>query len=281
MAPASTSASACLASIWASALKPRSTSPSTIRHSQTIGFKFRAFGATINAGSVTLSVPICTIDELRSVFEQFADIIKDFFRNKLVAGLETAVAWLRDNLTLAVSEAGQLLRSAGVAMAEAAKALVNVMGAAVKDAALAVARTLDEAVSLLRDTFGLPAQEIADFANSVGNVFTSGIGSVGSMFSGGSNSLYVPPGGFTVIKDYYHGNHQWLFDSPGSGAILLFRPQCASGKGRLLAHSNAQRSYVRARNWHGGRFKDLILCARHVAAQESRADRGGMTTTGD
>ena len=247
--------------------------------SQTIGFKFRAFGATMNAGSVTLSVPICTIDELRSVFEQFADIIKDFFRNKLVAGLETAVAWLRDNLTLAVSEAGQLLRSAGVAMAEAAKALVSVMGAAVKDAALAVARTLDEAVSLLRDTFGLPAQEIADFANSVGNVFTSGIGSVGSMFSGGSNSLYVPPGGFTVIKDYYHGNHQWLFDSPGSGAISFSVRNAPAAK---VAFSPTPTLSDPMYELEIGMEEDSKIYLRKARGGAVIASGpGGMTTSGD
>lgn len=189
--------------------------------SQTIGFKFRAFGVDVDAGTVTLNTPICTLDELRGVFEEFADVVKNFFKNQLAAGLEVAVTWMRDNLSLAVNEAGQFLRNAGVAIADAAKALVNIIGAAVKEAALAVARTLDEAVSLLRDTFGLPMKEIEDFSNNFGNVFVSGIGSLGSLISVGSGGSELPPGGFRVVNDNYDGSRQWVFDEPGRGAITF------------------------------------------------------------
>lgn len=188
---------------------------------QTLRFRFRAFGTSVDAGTVTLNVPLCTIDELRGVFEQFADIVKNFFKDKLIAGLEAAVTWLRDNLALAVSEAGQLLREAGVAIADAAKTIVKVMGAAINDAVLAVSRTVDEAVNLLRNTFGVAEAEIQSFVNNVGNVFTSGFDSLGSLvgLGGGSSEPMLPAGAFVVLNTDYHTGHEWLFDSPARGAI--------------------------------------------------------------
>lgn len=189
--------------------------------SQSIGFAFSAFGADVDIGALTLNVPISTLDDLRHLFEQFADSVKEFFKNKLLSGLTQAYEWVRDNLYLPLVDVGQLFVEAGVQALEVAKSLVNIFAASPQDAALAVAGSVSEASDWLLNVFHLPSEEVSHFLGSVGSVFSGGLAAVGSMFGLGSgdSSPRLPEGAFRVGKSDYYGGQMWQLPAPGRGAV--------------------------------------------------------------